>query len=156
MYTPPNGNIVQENRPADKTVFAFFAELQERGIIRDRKNRLDRPRQEGCIIKKTKNLFTSLLLPAVPSAYQREERIKTCAITRKEGDTAMMSRILIHLFDQQYKKRNRDLQQVIDAVHDRYFRRSLTMGELELVAGAGRPESTRNQNENGEKENRLP
>ena len=68
----------------------------------------------------------------------------------------MMSRILIHLFDQQYKKRNRDLQQVIDAVHDRYFRRSLTMGELELVAGAGRPESTLNRNENGEKENRLP
>ncbi len=50
-----------------------------------------------------------------------------------------MERKLASLFDYQKFEGNRDLQNVIDAVHARVARRELTMDEMVLVNAAGDP-----------------
>ena len=51
-----------------------------------------------------------------------------------------MSRTLKQLFDFQKFEGNRELQQVIDAVHAKYAVRELTPDDLEMVNAAGMPD----------------
>lgn len=48
-----------------------------------------------------------------------------------------MEEILESLFELQKFEENRSLQQVIDSVHARYARRSLSMEDLDCVSAAG-------------------
>ena len=50
-----------------------------------------------------------------------------------------MERKLSRLFDYQKFEGNDDLQQIIDAVHDRRRFRTLTLEEMEMVNAAGEP-----------------
>ena len=50
-----------------------------------------------------------------------------------------MERVLSRLFDFQKFQENPDLQREIDAVHDRYAVRELSLDEMEMLAAAGAP-----------------
>jgi len=60
-----------------------------------------------------------------------------------------MERKLSQLFDYQKYQGNRELQQVIDAVHAKYAVRELTLDDMEMVAAAGIPDLPKNK-KNGE------
>ena len=51
-----------------------------------------------------------------------------------------MERKLKQLFDYQKFAGNRELQQVIDAVHAKYAVRELNLADMEMVSAAGTPE----------------
>lgn len=60
-----------------------------------------------------------------------------------------MERVLSKLFDFQKFEENADLQREIDAVHDRYAVRELSMDEMEMLAAAGAPDMMNKQKKNG-------
>ena len=53
------------------------------------------------------------------------------------------------LFGYQHFEGNRNLQQAIDSVHERYHARELSLDNMDMIAAAGTPaaESTLNRNE---------
>lgn len=58
-----------------------------------------------------------------------------------------METVMQSLFDFQKFAENPDLQRIVDKVHARYFRRSLSLGEAEQVAAAGLSYLTAQQQE---------